>query len=67
MGGLDCSFFFLILHAADTGDVVKEKQVVVEAKQANESRQRVSKARAEREVEWSATRQQVLANIDKDL
>lgn len=65
--GWIAAFFFLILHAADTGDVVKEKQVVAAAKQANESRQRVAKARAEREVEWSATRQQVLANIDKAL
>lgn len=65
--GWIAALFFLIFHAAYTRDVVEEKRVVAEAKQANESRQRVAKAKAVREVEWSATRQQVLANIDKAL
>ena len=65
--GWIAAIFFLVLHAANTSDVVQEKGVVAEAKQANDSRQRVANAKAEREVEWAAKRQQVLINIDKAL
>lgn len=65
--GWVAAFFFLIFHAAETGDAVTEKRAASEAQQVKVSAQRIAKVRADREAEWSATRQQVLANVDKAL
>ena len=61
------AFSFLMLHEAHTSNALKEKQAIAEARQAKASIDRLAKTRAEREAEWSVTRTQVLANVDKAL